>query len=413
MQNNFKANAVNGIFFLLLVGIFYFYANYVYIGGFNIGYQYLLCGGIIVIGGVSFLASPNLPVFIECIRSIGIMSTPYLISMIVSFGIWVFTFTSIRQMISGFFAPLYIVLCAVCIGVLVYMQGKKAVIYIFWAMSIAFAIMMGQQMLEVGPGEFFYELYTLVVSASVETLPAMRALEAPRFSYCYGLFLIYFLFERKRTHPVMFIARMTVCIFCFLVGFKRSCVLGAVLGTALAFLYYRSSLKKQFINCLIACFLIFATVYIPVVRYGVFSRIVEIFDIDTSNRDDVYDYYFGFYEYNPTFAGNGLGWTQNHMKTQEGLYSYDVHNEYLRNYIELGFWGYIFWMITVFPWILKRSVAGRSPRGDGVIVGSMVYMATLYITENIFLFHTFSLVLCAVIMVCRQYGDEVYGTEKS
>lgn len=160
------------------------------------------------------------------------------------------------------------------------------------------------------------------------------------------------------------------------------------------------------VSLLISAFLIFAVVYIPVVRYGLFDKLVESFDIDTSHRDELYDIYAEYYQYNPSYMGKGLGWVQNHLKSQEGLAAYDVHNEFLRNYIELGFWGYLFWSFFVFPWIIRCSVKQKIPRSDGIVMGSMVYAAILYITENIFFFYTFSITLCVVIMACRQCDDK-------
>lgn len=408
MQKDLKTVITNGILFLLLFFIFYFYANYMYIGGFGIGYQYIACAAVVMIGGLSFLVAPKLSSFFECIRDIVILSIPYLVCMVFTLGIWIFTFTGIRQMISGFFAPMYIILSISCVGCLVYMIGEKAVVYTFWAMSAAFGVMIVEQIRLVGLGEFFYELYMLLASGSLDALPAMMTLEGPRFSYCYGLYFLYFFFRRETTAKGIFRLRMFVCILCFLIGFKRSCVLATAVGAVIVFFYmtWHKNRKREFINLLIVCFIAFSFLYIPTVRYGLFERIVEKYHINTSHRERLYNIYTYYYEYNPSYMGRGLGWVQNHLRGQEGIYAYDVHNEYLRNYIELGFWGYIFWTITILPWVLKCSVTYKNPREDGLVAGSMVYMAVLYITENIFLFYTFSITLSVVIMVSRQYGKE-------
>lgn len=407
MQNNYKTKILNGVLFFLLLGIFYFYANYFYVGGFGVGYQYVICMVIAVIGGLSFLAVPRLRLFIECVKTAGIMSTSYVMCIIVSLGIWIFTFTRIRQMISGFFAPIYILISAACVSVLVYFLREKAVVYAFWSMSTAFFIMIFQQIRIVGIREFFYEMYVLVISASTDTLPAMRVLEGPRFSYCYGLFFIYFLFQKKNMPTWKFILRMAVCIFCFLAGFKRSCILATLFGLIVALIFFRSnvSFRRKFVNILIVVFVVFAIGYIPVIRYGVFDRVVEALQIDTSHRNELYDYYFDYYEFNPSYIGQGFGWVQNHIEGKEGLAAYDVHNEYLRNYIELGFWGYLFWVFTVFPWVIKRVISYKDVRDDTIIAGSMVYMSILYITENIFLFYTFFIVLCTIVMSCHVHSN--------
>ena len=172
-----------------------------------IGYQYIGCAAVIMIGGLSFLVAPKFSAFFECIKDIAILSTPYLVCMLFSLGIWIFTFTGIRQMISGFFAPSYIILSISCVGCLVYLIGEKAVVYTFWAMSAAFGVMILRQIRLVGLGEFFYELYLLLASGSLDALPAMRTLEGPRFSYCYGLYFLYFFFQsffKKQNKFILF-----------------------------------------------------------------------------------------------------------------------------------------------------------------------------------------------------------------
>lgn len=404
MQVKIKEKAGKGALFLLMMGIYYFYNNYINVGGFDVGYQYLLCAVVTGIGLLFFLAVPDLRKFTECIRGIGTMIMPYLVCMIFSFGIWIFTFVDVRQMISGFFAPVYMILCAVTIGVLFYMLGKKTVVYVFWAISAACGILAVQQMLTVGVGEFFYEFYILVSSMSEETLPAMRELEFPQWGYSYGMIFIYFLFERKNMRPGTFILRMSVLTVCSLLVFKRSSMMGAVVGAAVAFWYSKVKNKKYFVNGMIVCFLVFAIAYVPVVRYGVFRTVVERYDINVSNRENLYDTYREYYEYSASYLGKGFGWVQNHVKSEEGVAAYDIHNEYLKNYIELGFWGYLCWILMTLPWMTKRFLTQKNPRSDSTVIGCMIYMAVLYMTENICFCYSFILTLCVILMTV--YRDE-------
>ena len=62
MRKSYGERAAGAIVFLLLIEIYFFYNTYATIGGFGVGYQYIGCIMVIMVGGVFFLVNAEVPV---------------------------------------------------------------------------------------------------------------------------------------------------------------------------------------------------------------------------------------------------------------------------------------------------------------------------------------------------------------
>lgn len=420
MQKSYGEILAGLAVFGLLIEIYFFYNTYATVGGFGIGYQYIGCMIVILIGGVFFLAEADLLVLSYSLRAGGILALPYFAAMIGSAGIWIFSFTPVRQMISGFFEPSYMILCLFCASLLAYVFKEDTVLYSFWALSAALLLMTAQRIAEFGPAEFLVRLMEYV--KSMGKTGGGVSLEDTSFSYAYIFFTIYFVFhgnpnqrdsEKKRNWWKLPL-RFAVILLGMLEVFKRSSFLALAAGLTAAFLYSRcrGRYRKWLINLMAAGFMIFAFLYVPFIRYGLFNRIVEMLQIDTSARTRIYNYYAKYYEFSPSYTGLGLGFVQRLVESAErfnvGLASVNVHCDYVRLYIELGFWGYLCWEITAFPWPVKRMIKGNSIGDDAVILGVAVAMAVLRLTENVSQLYSAVLTMGIVIIRSALNGQGVY-----
>ena len=404
MKTNSGGKIWNLILFLILLEIFYFFSTYVDIGGFGVGYQYLGCIAVALLGGIFFLLFPDVTEFLGRARISLLLMSPFFCCMLASLGIWIFSFTGIRQMISGFFEPGYMLICLTAVGCLSYVLKEKLIPYLFWAMNLAFSIMIVQQMRLAGPGEFFRQMYVLVTSNAIETLPIMKQLELPRFSYAYVFFFIYFLYKRKEEGNVKFAFRMLACVFFFLVGYKRSCILALAVSLAFSLLYRMAgtSSRRKILNLGAVILAIFCVACIPVIRNGLFDYVVERLQIDTNNRQEIYEYYKQFYRFAPDYWGQGLGWAMDHMRTSEeigdAMGRLGIHYEYVRGYIELGFCGYLLWILVSFPWLMRKLSSCRNVDSNAAIMAVFIAMAVLYTTENIWAYYSPVMVMGAIVL---------------
>ncbi|MDE6893034.1 MAG: hypothetical protein K2P50_14675 [Lachnospiraceae bacterium] len=421
MRKSYGERLTGLMAFAVLIGIYFFYNTYADLGGFGVGYQYIGCIVIVIIGCAFFLAEAGLFRLYASAKAAGILALPYFAAMVCSAGIWIFSFTPVRQMISGFFEPAYMILCILCAALLTYIFRENAALYSFWALSAALLLMTSQKIAEFGPSEFFGNLFEYVKSAG--KTGGGVSLEDTSFSYAYVFFCIYFIFGKdargKKEKWWKLPLRLLMILAGMLEVFKRSSFLALAAGIGAAFLYAlcKGRYRKWLVNLMAAGFIFFAFFYIPFIRYGLFNRIVEALNIDTSARTRIYNYYAQYYEFSPNYTGRGLGFIWQLMERAErfnvGLVSVNVHCDYVRAYIELGFWGYLCWIITVFPLPVKRLIKGISAGDDAVILGVAVAMAVLRLTENVSQLYSAVLTMGIIIIRSVLKGQGVFDAENS
>ncbi len=396
--------------FLLLTGIFYYYNTYMTVGGFGVGYQYILCLLMCTMCAGLFLIFPDPAYFYHSAKAAGVLACSYFAAMLYSAAIWIFSFTPVRQMISGFFEPGYMILCILCAAMAAYVLREKMLVYAFWALTAAFALLLFPKLRAYGAAGFIRRLFEYVSSGGRTFTGA--SLEDTSYSYTYVFFCLYFLFHRGEEAPWRRLLRFAVIAFAMLDIFKRSALLALAVGFAAAFVYARlgERSRRWLVNSLIVAFLIFTFLYIPFVRYGLFSRIADALQINTSARDRIYRYYERYYDFTPTYLGRGLGWVHRLVTSADrfnvGLASVNVHCDYVRHYIELGFWGYLLWILSVFPWTVKRLIRGNSALDDAVILGVCVALTVFRLTENISYLYSAALGMSIVLIQCVMNGKK-------
>ncbi|MCI8597023.1 MAG: O-antigen ligase family protein [Lachnospiraceae bacterium] len=404
MKTNYREKLTGLAAFLLLTEIFYFYESYITIAGFGVGYQYIGCMIVAALGFGLFLVDPDIDCFYHSVKTAGVLMIPYIIILLFSMTIWIFNFTPLRQIISGFFEPAYMILCLICAASLVYILRDQMMEYAFWALSTVVGVMVLQRILKFGVFGFFERLSRYLISMGNEATGV--SLEATSFSYTFVFFGLYYIFHRKEDPVWKQLLRMLIILFGLLVTFKRSGFMALAFGFVCAFVCFRLNdrNRKLFLNFIIVLFILFAFFYIPIIRYGLFERIATALDINTSSRIRIYRYYADYYDFGITYLGRGLGWVRRLMASAErfnvGLQSVNVHCDYVRLYIELGFWGYLFWIFTAFPWVVKGTARGNSAENDAVILGTCVALASLRMTENISFLYSATLGMSITIMQC-------------
>lgn len=409
MQTKSRNKLVELAAFALLAEIFYFYNSYVKVGGFNVGYQYIGCIFVVVLGLSCFLVTPDPLYLYRAVKASGTLILPYIAVMLCTAVIWIFNFTPVRQMISGFFEPSYIILSILCAAFLVYAVGERAVDCAFWALSATFGVMTLQRLLRYGAAEYIRRLIIYIQSGG--KTGGGVSVEDTSFAYLYAFFALYFLLCRRKDPMQVQLSRWGVTAFALLAAFKRSALLALAVGAAVAWFYQRMPRRhrKIFINAVVVSFVLGAFFVIPTIRLGLFTRIVNALQIDTSARTRIYAFYEQYYEFSPFYVGKGLGWIGRLVASGEGFKGYglgpvNVHCDYVRYYIELGFAGYLCWVCTAFAPVVKGTVKGWSPAEDAAVLGVCVMMAMLRLTENISQLYSANLGISVIVIQCCMHS---------
>ena len=139
-------------------------------------------------------------------------------------------------------------------------------------------------------------------------------------------------------------------------------------------------------------------------------ELLEKAGINTSGRVEIYNAVDDFYEFNPGFLGNGIGFLTYQLNTFMNVGVASVHNDFLQHFIDLGFWGYIIWLISIT--LLRVLYFGRKGQVEGSIV---TFMLTLYLiivssTDNTMNYPLLTGVL-AILMMGNGFEENVCRTE--
>ena len=150
--------------------------------------------------------------------------------------------------------------------------------------------------------------------------------------------------------------------------------------------------------------------YVAIIKLDVFS-LLEKAGIDTSGRVVVYNAVDKFYEFSPEFLGNGIGFLTYQLSTNMNVGVSSVHNDFLQYFIDLGFWGYILWLISMT--IVRVCHFGSKGDTDSAIITLVltVYLVIVSSTDNTMNYPLLTTVL-AIIMIGHGFDEKVRTKEK-
>lgn len=411
-----KQLLLKALYLVLATGMFYlmkFADSGIKVGGVTVLYCYLLGMGIIFLGAVSFLFRPQVERMLLVGRySLG-LAFPYLFSVFFSMIVWVIDWSEPSIMRRGIFYALYQIIAVLVAMATLYLFGEKGILFNFGAMALANTITMLEVIRAGGAGEFFRQFIELMISFADRTGDLMIQMEGTNLPYSFGAFFVFFLLtvtvKKKR-----YWFYMALSLFFFLVSFKRSALLalGVSLMLGLLLKFFRKIDLKFALNICEWVLVVIAVFYVWMIRSGWLDLLTAEAGVNTNARDLMYDGLAAYYSFGPFYLGKGLGWTTRMLQTggiQLAVEVTDLHNDFLRQYIELGFWGYLLWLISMNVGRVRMFQKKNIKLGAMALCMAVFWFCT-YLTEN-----TYNLFPSNITMALLMAGwnfDEAVQTEK-
>ena len=130
---------------------------------------------------------------------------------------------------------------------------------------------------------------------------------------------------------------------------------------------------------------------------NILTDVFGITDSFTTWRFSIWKSIEKYYEFSLLYTGKGLGWVLNWMKLNDIFNLKNLHNDFLTAYIELGFIGYIFWLLS-FVIILHRIEKTRGLNHACITISFFVYMFVNFLTDNIYIYISFLLPFYIVVL---------------
>lgn len=401
---------ITGAYFLCSIPMYYLYTGGFTVAGFNFLYCYLAAIAFVFIAFAYFLVIPDIERMIKVLKYVGILCVPYFLTIICSLVVWTLNLTGLRVMIRGFFWPSYQILAIFMAGACVYCFGEEGIYYQLLALFAAYALFFLELIKEGGVGQVLYEYLRLIVTTGHETGPLMTKLERIAYAHGMGIFFLYLVYTLKENRKSRWFILPAGLLF--LSGFKRSGILGIAVGLALmGFARWLNQTGKKALAVFVGIAMIAGGMaYIWLLSYNIMDILTERFGINTMGRSEIYSVMRQYYDFSPTFWGKGLGYVS--YSISKGIIKVggtgrgDIHNDILRQYIELGMFGFVIWLWSFFHWRIKVFMEQVDIRCGYFVLVVLGYCYTCYMTENMYYRFNAGLAIAVVILSYAMQREE-------
>ena len=394
------------LYFLLATAMFFLQDTYFLLGGVEFSLKNPCALGILFLALLDFTVTVRPGRTIVLARHTAVQILPCVIPLLFSAVIWVAAGADAVTISNGAGMILPQILSVCVAAATLYLFGSRGIVYCLGAMCAANFLRVLAVVAEGGIGPFLEEFGMLLASFSAENGPLMQQLEINDLTFAFGPFLIWLLLCGKEIpRRRLWFALVSVL---FLIGLKRIAVLAVVLGFAAAFplRFLSEKAARQTAMCMAVGMMAVSFLYIAGIRYGLFQYMEERMGIDTMGRVAMFNNLEPYYDISFTYMGRGTGferfvdWASGAVYRMPRRDHMQIHNDFLRMYLNLGFVGYWAWL---WSWLMVRlrywfRQGGRNT--GRLFLGICVYCFVLYATDNT-IYYPYTLIACSLVPMSR------------
>lgn len=389
----------------LAIPMFYYTNKDIVLGGFGFMYKYLFGLGIVALALFVFLVSPDFKRGSLSVRYTGIIAAPYLWILLYSLFLWAFTMSAFRVITRGLFYIVYQLIAVMAAAAVLYLFGEQGIYWQLLALFAADGIYIVQAIQENGLGKFAREYIDLVITFTETTGPTMKNFELLGHSYALGFFLVFFFFNMKENKRKIVWAMIAVLLF--FLGLKRSVFMAVAAAIFVGLILGRMKKPRTWFMALSYLGIVFGMLYVFGVSIGLFDW-MEHAGISTNGRDWLFQQFHDYYDMGLGFWGRGAGFVVGSILngtidlTMDGYQFGDIHNDFLRQYIEVGFVGFIIWLLIFMRYRIGRFFHKNKEKNEirhGVLTGVFILITFVtFMTENSFYHYYTTLFMATMIM---------------
>lgn len=414
MENKILERAKVFYFMVVAVMMYYFLNEYIDIG-LHVTYRHAFA--LVLFGSATllFLYKPDIARGFTAFKEACIYSAPLLVTTVVSLFIWFMETVDVSVIsrgLSSSFVYANMLSFALGAGALLYVFGRKGIWYNLVAILIANILMIVTVIAQNGLGSYLSEFVTLVTTFAGVTGDIIVQAEIHELAFCLGAYLIYMLYKPQKN--IIYFILLFLSLFCFLSAFKRIAMIAIAIALVFGYLLkfiarYNKKTASRLITILTFLVVILLIGYIALIKMDAFE-LLENAGINTSGRVEIYNAVDEFYEFSPSFLGNGIGFLTYQLNTFMNVGVASVHNDFLQHFIDLGFWGYIIWLVSMT--LVRVWYFGRHGNVENAIITFMltIYLIVVSSTDNTMNYPLLTGVL-AILMMGNNYEEKVRHSE--
>ena len=393
------------IYFVAVAVLMYYFLTEVIDLGLYITYRHAFALVLAASGVLCFLYKPNIARGVTAAKSALVYSAPLLVTFTVSMFIWFVkqvNVSVISRGLSAVFIYTNMLSFALAAAAFLYIFGEKGIWYNLIAILTANILMIITIMAKYGIGNYFSELITLIKTFAAETGDIIVRAEIHELAFCLGAYLIYMILKPKKN--IAFVILLALTLFCFISAFKRigmvAIVIALFFGVMLKFISKYSKKAAMNLAMFFTVLIILLLIgYIALIKMNAFELLEQI-GIDTSGRANIYSAVSKYYDFSPGFLGNGIGFLTYQLSSNIHIGVASVHNDFLQYFIDLGFWGYIMWLVSMT--LLRVRYFGANGNVESAIVtfALLVYLIVVSLTDNTMNYPLLTAVLAILMSGC-------------
>ncbi len=415
MESNL-VKTIGKVYFMIAAVLMYYFLTEIINLGLFVTFRHAFALLLFASAFFAFLCKPNIARGAASVKAALIYSMPLIITIFVSLYIWYegrVDADVIARGLSGAFIYNNMLSFTLAAVAFLYVFGEKGIWYNLIAILISNLLMIFTIIAQNGLGSFLSEFIRLIVTFAAETGDVIVQAEIHELAFCLGAYLIYMLLKPRKN--IAFYILFALASFCFVAAFKRIGIIAIVISLVFGwFLKFVAKFKKDTAVRLVVIFTIILAIilvgYVGIIKMDVFS-LLEKAGIDTSGRVDIYHAVDKFYDFTPGFLGNGIGFLTYQLSTNMNVGVSSVHNDFLQYFIDLGFWGYILWIVSMT--VVRVCYFGAKGKVDNAIItfALTVYLVIVSSTDNTINYPLLTTVL-AIIMIGHGFDSNVRSCEE-
>ncbi len=414
MEHSFSDKVKTFYFLAAAMPMYYFLSEVLNLGVF-VTYRHVFALVLAASAMVSFLAKPNIARGVTAVKAALVYSVPLLVTLVTSLFIWFVSQVETAVMargLSGAFIYTNMLSFALAAAAFLYMFGEKGIWYNLTAMVAANILMIVIIIVQNGLGNYLTELITLVKTFAAETGDIIVQAEVHELAFCLGAYLIYMLLKPQKNKAIAVLFALSV--FCFLSAFKRIGIIAIIVALFFGLLLKWIAKYSEKTAVRLMYFFTFLMIglllgYIGLIKSNAFS-VLEQLGIDTSGRAGVYNAVDKYYTFSPSFLGNGIGFLTYQLNSRLHVGVSAVHNDFLQYFIDLGFWGYLAWLVSMTLVRIRYFGSGGRTQDAVVTFSLLLYLIIVSATDNTMNYPLLTMTL-AVLMIGGSFNEKVRDTE--
>lgn len=239
---------------------------------------------------------------------------------------------------------------------------------------------------------------------------ASHALEVHDVNFAAGFFIIYYFAIFKEQKPKIKILLSVMIIY---LGYKRI-QLVALLFIGLVFKIIKSKSKRTelFWAFIVTITMLFASLgYIYVIKSDFLIFLALKYKVEFNGRIESYKYLSEYFTLLPSYVGKGIGAGTRCIEAINRISSTNIvsgHSDILYRYFDLGFWGFIIWIVYSFFTVPKRLCKRYSTNAVYLWLIFTLYAFITYFTDNTTMYFAFQ-ASYMVVMLQVLYENKKYN----